>query len=88
MLAIPSFCIPELPQSSTGFSPFELLYGRKVRGPLDILKEEWMGCVDEGKVPIATYVVEMCDRLEEMAELVHQNLDWAQRQQKTAHDRD
>ena len=46
------------------------------------------GCVDEGEVPIATYVVEMCDRLEEMAELVHQNLDWAQRQQKTAHDRD
>ena len=29
----------EVPHTSTGFSPFDLLYGRHVRGPLDILKE-------------------------------------------------
>jgi transposase InsO family protein len=29
----------EVPQSSTGFSPFELLYGRTVRDPLQALKE-------------------------------------------------
>ncbi|PIK45484.1 hypothetical protein BSL78_17652 [Apostichopus japonicus] len=34
------FAYREVPQSSTGFSPFELLYGRKVKGPLDVLKEE------------------------------------------------
>ena len=28
------FAYREVPQSSTGFSPFELLYGRTVRGPL------------------------------------------------------
>ena len=33
------FVYREVPQSSTGFSPFELLYGRAVRGPLDILLE-------------------------------------------------
>ena len=33
------FAYREVPQASTGFSPFELLYGRQVRGPLDILKE-------------------------------------------------
>ena len=33
--------IPYLPQASTGFFPFELLYGRTVRGPLDVLKETW-----------------------------------------------
>ena len=81
------FAYREVPQASTGFSPFELLYGRKVRGPLDILKEEWTGCADEGKVPVAAYVVEMRDRLKEMAELVHHNLDRAQRQQKTAYDK-
>ena len=35
------FAYREVPQSSTGFSPFELLYGRPVRGPLDVLREEW-----------------------------------------------
>ena len=33
------FAYREVPQSSTGFSPFELLYGRPVRGPLDTLRE-------------------------------------------------
>lgn len=28
------FAYREVPQESTGFSPFELLYGREVRGPL------------------------------------------------------
>ena len=31
----------EVPQESTGFSPVELLYGTRVRGPLDLLKESW-----------------------------------------------
>ena len=35
------FAYREVPQTTTGFSPFEILYRRKVRGPLDILKEEW-----------------------------------------------
>lgn len=35
------FAYREVPQASTGFSPFELLYGRTVRGPLDVLRETW-----------------------------------------------
>ena len=35
------FAYREVPQSSTGFSPFELLYGREVRGPLDVVKNAW-----------------------------------------------
>lgn len=37
------FAYWEVPQSSTGFSPFELLYGHAVRGPLDVLRESWEG---------------------------------------------
>lgn len=81
------FASCEVPQASTGFLPFELFYDRQVWGPLDILKEEWTGCADDGEVPVATYVVEMRDRLEEMAELIHQKLDQAQRQKKTAYDK-
>ena len=35
------FAIREVPQESLGFSPFELLYGRNVRGPMAILRELW-----------------------------------------------
>ena len=35
------FAYREVPQESLGFSPFELLYGRTVRGPMCILKEVW-----------------------------------------------
>lgn len=41
MLPYLLFAYREVPQESTGFSPFELLYGRNVRGPLDVLKETW-----------------------------------------------
>ena len=34
------FAYHEVPQETTGFSPFDLLYERRVRGPLDVLKEE------------------------------------------------
>ena len=35
------FAYQEAPPASTGFSPFELLYRRDIRGPLDVFKEEW-----------------------------------------------
>ena len=35
------FAYREVPQPSTGFSPFKLLYGRDVRFPLGILRETW-----------------------------------------------
>ena len=35
------FAYREVPQESLGFSPFELVYGRVVRGPISILKELW-----------------------------------------------
>lgn len=35
------FSIREVPQASTGFSPFERLYPYKPRGLLDVAKEAW-----------------------------------------------
>ena len=42
-LAPALFAYREVPNETTGFSPFELLYGRDVRGPMHILKESWVG---------------------------------------------
>lgn len=35
------FAYRETPHDSTGFAPFELLYGRVVRGPLVVINELW-----------------------------------------------
>lgn len=35
------FAYREVPQASTGFSPFELVYGWSVQGPLDLLRKSW-----------------------------------------------
>ncbi len=35
------FAYREVPQESLGFSPFELLYGRTIRGPMSVLKDLW-----------------------------------------------
>lgn len=36
------FAARESVQESLGFSPFELIFGHSVRGPLKVLKEVWL----------------------------------------------
>ena len=80
------FAYREVPQASTGFSPFELVYGRPVRGPLDVLKESWeVGT--HSKESVLSYVLAAQERLDKMATLVKGNLDKAQRVQKRWYDR-
>ncbi len=43
------FAVREVPQASTGFSPFELLYGRQPRWVLDVLRETWEEGPSESK---------------------------------------
>ena len=50
------FAYREVPQALTGFSPFELLYGCPVRGPLDILKESWEAS-EKSSESIVSYVL-------------------------------
>ena len=80
------FAYREVPQASTGFSPFELLYGRAVRGPLDILRETWQtDCRSDESV--LSHVLAMREKLAHMTELVESNLKQAQKQQKRWYDR-
>lgn len=61
------FAYREVPQASTGYSPFELLFGRQVRGPLDVLKEAWEGEQPQQQVNILTYVLQMRDKLSHLS---------------------
>ena len=86
MLPYLLFAYREVSQESTGFSPFELLYGWKVRGPLDVMKEAWTGTVT-GPQSVVSHVLTIRDRLTSMTDLVKANMDKAQTQQKSWYDR-
>ena len=59
------FAVREIPQESLGFSPLELLYGRNVRGPMQILRELWsVEETDERARLTYKYVVVLRERLE------------------------
>lgn len=87
LLAPLLFAYREVPQTSTGFSPFELIYGRDVRGPLSLLKELWIGehIGDEAKTTYG-YVLDLRDRLEKTLQLAHENLTRARKSQKQYYD--
>ena len=79
------FAYREVPQSSTGFSPFELLYGRSVRGPLDVLREGWETdkCDNES---VISHLLTMRERFKKMSCMVQENLEAAQKVQKRWYD--
>ena len=79
------FAYREVPQASTGFSPFELLYGRAVRGPLDVLKETWEA-TEPSSESVVSYVLSVRNKLEKMTDLVQDNLVKAQQHQKFWYD--
>ena len=84
------FSYREVPQQSTGYSPFELLYGRDVQGPMDILKEIWIkekSTEDEEPKMSYQYVIDLRDKIEKTCELAREELQKAGRRYKKYYDR-
>ena len=82
------FAYREVPQESTGFSPFELLYGRTVRGPMHILKELWTNDMDTPEVKNSyQYVFELRDKLEKTLHIARESLGKSQDRSKHYYDR-
>lgn len=76
------FAYREVPQESLRFSPFDLVYGRHVRGPMGILKELWTKEIDDPQVKSTyQYVLDLRERLETTAELARENLEKASQRQ-------
>ncbi len=76
----------EVPQASTGFSPFELLYGRQPRGVLDVLRETWEEGPSESKNEIQ-HVMDLRTKLHTFGQLSMDNLLQAQDKQSRLYNR-
>ena len=71
-------------QESTGFSPFQLLYGRQVRGPLTILRELWTKEIDDNEIKTTyQYVVDLREKLESSCEIAREELEKNSKRYKT-----
>ncbi|XP_075769237.1 uncharacterized protein LOC112544884 [Pelodiscus sinensis] len=80
------FAVREVPQASLGYSPFELLYGRRPRGILDLVKEGWETSVSPA-LGAAQYVQKLRGTLHDLAGRARANLEKAQEGQKAYYDR-
>ena len=82
------FAYREAPQESTGFAPFELLYGRTVRGSVQILKQLWTKEIKQPEVKSSyEYIIDLRERMEEEIKVAHESLQQAQRRYKKYYDR-
>ena len=69
------FAVRDIPQESLWFSPFELLYGRNVRGAMQIVRELWsVDETDEHARITYQYVTVLRERLEKTCKLAHDNV--------------
>jgi transposase InsO family protein len=82
------FAYREVPQVSTGFSPFEMLYGRRVRGPMAILRHLWTDeKVEEETRSAYQYVTELRHRIETVCHQAQENIAAAHTKQERLYDR-
>lgn len=82
------FAYREVPQESMGFSPFELLYGRTVRGPMSILREMWTSELKDPEVKSTyQYVIDLKERIAETCDLAKENLQKSSQRYKKYYDR-
>lgn len=86
MVPLLLFAARECVQDTLGFSPFELVFGHEVRGPLKMLKERWLD--DDNRSDILNHVMDFRLKLHRVCELARANLGEAQRRMKTRYDRD
>lgn len=86
MLPLALFAIRCKVQKSTGYSPFELLFGHQPRTLLEMVQEKWEGEPESAK-PVVEYVSDLKTHLRKIRAIMRQNLEEAQAAQKTQYDR-
>jgi len=72
-------------QESLGFSPFELVFGHEVRGPLKLLKDRWLDSDsnDDNQIEVGKFA----HKLQRAVELAKENLAVSQKRMKMKYDK-
>lgn len=79
------FAIRDAKQESLGFSPFELVYGHSPKGPLQLVKANWLD--DRQTESMLGYVARIKDRLFQATELARTHLAGSHEKTKLWYDR-
>lgn len=81
-LPLMTWAIREVPNSTTGVSPYMLVYGRVPRGPLAVLKESWTGERDVSmhlNKSVEEYLTDLRNNLDSVADLASMHAEQAQK---------
>ena len=80
------FAYRDTPHCVTGFSPFTLMFGRDVKGPLELVRSDWL----EGKgedASVGDWLINVKARMAEMSEIVSDREKKAKKDMKHFYDR-
>ena len=80
------FAYRSTPHCTTGFAPFTLMFGRDVRGPLDMLQEAWLQKESE-PVLVHEWLANVKNKLSAMSEVVGEREKVAKAKMKSYYDR-
>ncbi|XP_073699461.1 uncharacterized protein [Garra rufa] len=80
------FGVREVPQASTGFTPFELLFGRQPRGLLDVAREAWEQQPAVYRT-VVEHVQDMRSKIDRVMPLVREHLVKSQQAQQRLYNR-
>ena len=82
------FFYRDSPHTSTGYSPFEVVYGHQVRGPLEFLKECFESpMLEQEDYDLHEHVLNLKSRFRETCKLAHEHLRELQLKNKVLSDK-
>ena len=82
------FAYGEIPVETLGFSPFEMLFGRSVRGPLSLLKATWSPTMlDRAKPNVIEFMLDLREKLKSCHDVACDQANQAKAKSKTWYDK-
>jgi len=82
------FAVRDTSQDSAGFTPFELLFGHRVRTRMTLLKHLWTGEKEDPEVKTAyQYVLDLRERIEDTCQLAQEKIAKVQKRNQTYYNR-